>query len=84
METEPWDFTAVYFDGIDHFSHAFMAYHPPKLPWIKDEDFALYKDVVKGAYRFHDMMLERLLELACGTGGPGLDAAPLVPPTARS
>ncbi len=64
MESEPWDFTAVYYDGVDHFSHAFMAYHPPKLPWIKDEDFALYKDVVKGAYRFHDMMLERLLELA--------------------
>ena len=34
METEPWDFTAVYYDGIDHFSHAFMAYHPPRLPWI--------------------------------------------------
>ncbi len=64
METEPWDFTAVYYDGIDHFSHAFMPYHPPKLGWIKEEDFALYKDVVKGAYRFHDMMLERLLELA--------------------
>ena len=64
MESEPWDFTAVYYDGIDHFSHAFMAYHPPKLSWIKDEDFSLYKDVVKGAYRFHDMMLERLLELA--------------------
>lgn len=64
MEDEPWDFTAVYYDGIDHFSHAFMPYHPPKLEWIKDEDFALYKDVVKGAYRFHDMMLERLLELA--------------------
>ncbi len=64
MEQEPWDFTAVYYDGIDHFSHAFMAYHPPKLPWIKEEDFNLYKDVVKGAYRFHDMMLERLLELA--------------------
>ena len=41
-----------------------MAYHPPKLEWIKEEDFAMYKDVVKGAYRFHDMMLERLLELA--------------------
>src|SRR5947208_7465927 len=64
MEGELWDFTAVYYDGIDHFSHAFMAYHPPKLPWIKDEDFSLYKDVVRGAYRFHDMMLERLLELA--------------------
>ena len=64
MEDEDWDFTAVYYDGIDHFSHAFMAYHPPQLPWIKDEDFALFKDVVRGAYRFHDMMLERLLELA--------------------
>ncbi|HEY2800420.1 MAG TPA: alkaline phosphatase family protein [Chthoniobacterales bacterium] len=64
METEPWDFTAVYFDGIDHFSHAFMAYHPPKLPWIDQEEFDLYKDVVKGAYRFHDMMLERLIQLA--------------------
>ncbi len=64
MESEPWDFTAVYYDGIDHFSHAFMAYHPPKLEWIKEEDFAMYKDVVKGAYRFHDMMLERLLDLA--------------------
>jgi predicted AlkP superfamily phosphohydrolase/phosphomutase/Flp pilus assembly protein TadD len=64
METEPWDFTAVYYDGIDHFSHAFMAYHPPRLEWIKEEDFEIYKDVVKGAYRFHDMMLERLLDLA--------------------
>jgi predicted AlkP superfamily phosphohydrolase/phosphomutase/tetratricopeptide (TPR) repeat protein len=64
MENEPWDFTAVYYDGIDHFSHAFMAYHPPRLEWVKEEDFAMYKDVVKGAYRFHDMMLERLLELA--------------------
>jgi predicted AlkP superfamily phosphohydrolase/phosphomutase/tetratricopeptide (TPR) repeat protein len=64
MESEPWDFTAIYYDGIDHFSHAFMPYHPPKLEWIKEEDFAMYKDVVKGAYRFHDMMLERLLDLA--------------------
>jgi predicted AlkP superfamily phosphohydrolase/phosphomutase/tetratricopeptide (TPR) repeat protein len=64
MESDPWDFTAVYYDGIDHFSHAFMPYHPPKLEWIKEEDFAMYKDVVKGGYRFHDMMLERLLDLA--------------------
>lgn len=64
METEPWDFTAVYYDAVDHFSHAFMAYHPPRLEWISDEDFEMYKDVVKGAYRFHDMMLERLLQLA--------------------
>ncbi len=64
METEPWDFTAVYYDAVDHFSHGFMPYHPPKLDWIKEEDFDLYKGVVRGAYRFHDMMLERLLQLA--------------------
>jgi predicted AlkP superfamily phosphohydrolase/phosphomutase/tetratricopeptide (TPR) repeat protein len=64
METESWDFTAVYYDAVDHFSHAFMAYHPPRLDWISEEGFEMYKDVVKGAYRFHDMMLERLLQLA--------------------
>lgn len=64
METEPWDFTAVYYDAVDHFSHAFMAYHPPKLEWISQENFDLYNGVVRGAYRFHDMMLERLLQLA--------------------
>ena len=64
METEPAEFTAVYYDAVDHFSHAFMPYNPPRLEWVKEEDFELYKDVVRGAYRFHDMMLERLLQLA--------------------
>ena len=64
MEMEPWDFMAIYYTGIDHFSHGFMEYHPPKLSRVSDEDFEIYKDVVKGAYQFHDMMLARLLELA--------------------
>ncbi|MGH8101267.1 MAG: alkaline phosphatase family protein, partial [Chthoniobacterales bacterium] len=64
METDPADFTAVYYDAVDHFSHAFMPYHPPRLPWINEEQFEMYKDVVRGGYRFHDMMLERLLQLA--------------------
>ncbi len=64
MECEPWDFMAVYYDGIDHFSHAFMPYHPPKLPWTTPEDFEMYREVIGGAYRFHDLMLARLLHLA--------------------
>ncbi|QEG20838.1 alkaline phosphatase family protein [Mariniblastus fucicola] len=64
MELEPWDFMAIYYTGIDHFSHGFMEYHPPKLPRISEKDFEIYKDVVKGAYQFHDMMLARILELA--------------------
>ncbi len=64
MECEPWDFMAVYYDGIDHFSHAFMPFHPPKLDWVKEEDFELFQGVIRGAYRFHDLMLARLLQLA--------------------
>lgn len=64
MENEPWDFMAVYFDAIDHFSHGFMRYHPPRLPWVKEEDFELYQHVVSAGYVYHDMMLARLLELA--------------------
>ncbi len=64
MQLEPWDFMAVYYDGIDHFGHGFMKYHPPRQEWIKEEDFELYKGVVEGGYRFHDMMLGALLHLA--------------------
>jgi predicted AlkP superfamily phosphohydrolase/phosphomutase/tetratricopeptide (TPR) repeat protein len=63
MVTEPWDFMAVYHDAIDHFSHAFMKFHPPKMDIVSDEEFDIFKDVVASAYRFHDMMLERTLEL---------------------
>ena len=64
MELEPWDFMAVYFDAIDHFCHGFMQYHPPRLPWIGEADYELYKGVVTGAYRFHDMMLGAMVDLA--------------------
>jgi predicted AlkP superfamily phosphohydrolase/phosphomutase/TolA-binding protein len=64
MENSEWDLMAVYYDGIDHFGHGFMNYYPPKMNKIKQEDFELYKGVVEAGYRFHDMMLERLLELA--------------------
>ena len=61
IQNEPWDFMGVYFDAIDHFSHLFMKYHPPRRDWINERDFELYQGVVAGAYRFHDMMLDALL-----------------------
>jgi predicted AlkP superfamily phosphohydrolase/phosphomutase/tetratricopeptide (TPR) repeat protein len=63
MTSEPWDFMAVYHDAMDHFSHAFMKYHPPQMKGITDEAFNLFKDVVIGAYIYHDMMLDRMLKL---------------------
>ena len=64
LKNEPWDFMAVYYNGIDHFCHGFMHYHPPRMEGIPEDRYEIYKEVVNGAYRFHDMMLETLLELA--------------------
>ena len=64
LQNEPWDFLAVYYNGIDHFCHGFMHFHPPRMNGIPEDQFEIYKDVVNGAYRFHDMMLETLIELA--------------------
>lgn len=62
MHHEPWDFTAIYFDAIDHFGHGFMNYHPPRLPWMKEKEFELYKLVVESGYIYHDILLGTLLE----------------------
>ena len=64
LENQEWDFLAVYDISIDHFCHGFIGYHPPRIEEVPEDQFELYKDVVNGAYRFHDMLLERLLQLA--------------------
>jgi len=72
MENTEWDFMATYFTAIDHFCHSFMSYYPPKLPWVSDSDFEMYRHVVSGVYRMSDMMLGRMMHLA------GKDATILV------
>ncbi|MFL6515643.1 MAG: alkaline phosphatase family protein [Chthoniobacterales bacterium] len=65
MEHEPWDFCAIYYNAIDRVCHDFMTFHPPaQNPAGNDKWADLFRDVVNGIYRFHDMMLERLLQLA--------------------
>ncbi len=64
MNTQEWDFMAVYYDTIDRFAHAFMEYHPPKMEHVSQEDHERYGAVMAGCYRFHDMMLGRIMELA--------------------
>jgi len=64
MQLEPWELMCVYYDAIDHFGHAFMRYHPPKMADVSDEDFEIYKGVVESGYRYHDMMLGALVALA--------------------
>ncbi len=64
MENQEWDFLAVYYDAIDHYCHGFMKFHPPYREGIPRDLYDFYNGVVEGGYRFHDMMLERLLQLA--------------------
>lgn len=65
MEERPdWDFMAVYFRAMDEISHIFMACHPPRMAGVAERDFEIYRGVVEMTYRVHDMMLQRLLDLA--------------------
>ena len=64
LQNTDWDCTAVYYDAIDHFSHLAMKYHPPKLEGVSDVDYNNYNYIIEAAYRFHDMMLDRLLQLS--------------------
>ena len=64
LENEDWDFAAIYYDAIDHYSHGFMKYRAPQQKKITDEDFKIYRHVVDTGYVFHDMMLKQLLEYA--------------------
>jgi predicted AlkP superfamily phosphohydrolase/phosphomutase/tetratricopeptide (TPR) repeat protein len=72
IDNQDWDFFAVYYDAIDHFCHGFMQYHPPKQPWVSDEDFEKYSNVVNTAYEFHDQMLGTLLAKARAKAGEEL------------
>ncbi len=64
LEAEPWDFLAVYYDGLDVGGHHFMPYHPPRIPTVPENDFELYQHVMTELYLFHDELLGRLLQLA--------------------
>ena len=46
IEHAEWDFAAVYYDTIDHISHAFMKFYPPRLDWVPEDVFTLYQHVV--------------------------------------
>jgi predicted AlkP superfamily phosphohydrolase/phosphomutase/tetratricopeptide (TPR) repeat protein len=64
LEEQPWDLMCVYFDAIDHFAHGFMKFNPPRRPHIPEREYELFKGVMTAGYRYHDLMLGRLLELA--------------------
>ncbi|MGH7980164.1 MAG: alkaline phosphatase family protein [Limisphaerales bacterium] len=62
IQSEPWNLMGVYYDAIDQFGHEFMPYHSPRMNGVNERDFELYQEVMRGCYKFHDMMLHALLQ----------------------
>jgi tetratricopeptide (TPR) repeat protein/predicted AlkP superfamily phosphohydrolase/phosphomutase len=61
LAKQRYDLFLVYFEQVDSFSHLFMKYAPPKLPWVDEQGFERYRDVVSEWYRYQDELLGRLL-----------------------
>jgi predicted AlkP superfamily phosphohydrolase/phosphomutase/tetratricopeptide (TPR) repeat protein len=66
VENEPWDFCAVHYEAVASISRRFVGFREggsESVP-VREDERAAFQEVVDGIYRFHDMMLGRLLELA--------------------
>jgi predicted AlkP superfamily phosphohydrolase/phosphomutase/tetratricopeptide (TPR) repeat protein len=62
QETE-WDFAAVYYEAMDMLCHIGMKFAPPYRPEIQEKNYNDFKEIVESAYRLHDLMLDRLLDI---------------------
>jgi tetratricopeptide (TPR) repeat protein len=64
MENHPWQYAEVFFSGLEGISRECIAYQPPHLPHVSEQDYLRYSRAVAEAYRLHDQMLGRLVALA--------------------
>lgn len=53
---------SVYYEGTDAITHLFGDYQDPRLPWISDEDFAAYRDLVDEYWKWQDALVGELLD----------------------
>ena len=63
LDDRDWDFLGIYYDAIDRFAHAFMEFHPPRMGHIEEAEFERYKGVMNACYRYHDLLLGRLMNM---------------------
>jgi tetratricopeptide (TPR) repeat protein len=64
MDNEPWNLIAIGWHALGRAAYRFMQYAPPQMSHVSAEDCERYGQVVTGIYRFHDMLLRRLMDLA--------------------
>lgn len=63
-EHESWDLLAVCYPALEQLAHVFARFVPPRLPSVSERDATLFSEALTAGYRFQDLMLGRLIELA--------------------
>ncbi len=61
LEEDRTQLMSVYYEGTDAISHLFGDFQEPRLPWVTDEDFSAYRDVVNEYWKWQDDLLGELL-----------------------
>jgi tetratricopeptide (TPR) repeat protein len=64
LENRPWDVAAICYSGIEQLCHAYGRYAPSEPASTNAAADNPLQFIIPAAYRFHDMMLGRLLQLA--------------------
>ncbi|MGB8845692.1 MAG: tetratricopeptide repeat protein [Terracidiphilus sp.] len=64
MENQEWDFLVVLYDAIESAANLFLPFHPSAAEEPPTQDSKMYRGVVEGVYRYHDLLLGRLVKLA--------------------
>ena len=64
LENTSWDFTALYFNDLDQFSHRFIKFHPPQMKGIPDKEYKLYYNVITAVYTMYDAILGEIIAKA--------------------
>lgn len=63
LKSGKFSLIAPYFEGTDTTAHRFAQFLPPKLEWVKDEDFNKFKDGLFNFYIFIDDLIGQYLKI---------------------
>ena len=69
LEKETWDFAAVRFPALGAISPVFLPFNLPRRDGVSQEDFDLFRGVMRGAYQMLDRMLHQLVSVAGPNSG---------------
>jgi Flp pilus assembly protein TadD len=57
LQADSPDLLGVYFEWCDAVGHLFMAYAPPRLEWVAEDEYEKYKNVMIEAYVLQDLII---------------------------